>query len=136
MRSTPVPVGLFDSRTHGFAQVAVLPTPAGDVVHVSGQVAWDADRNIVGPGDVGLQLKKSLENLAVALATVGATLNDVGSLRLYMKQSHMHESKAISGALKTMFGETLPCATWIGVPCLANEAFLVEVEPSAVFCRE
>ena len=132
-RSVHVAAGLFDSRPYGFAQVAVIRTPFGDVVSVSGQVAWDADRKIVGAGDIRRQLEKSLENLAVALASVGATLNDVGALRLYIKQDHLHESEAISGALRATFGDNLPCATWIGVPSLANDAFLIEVEPSSVF---
>lgn len=132
-RSIQVPTGLFDSRDYGFAQVALTDTPVGLAVHVSGQVAWDADRNIVGRDDIGRQLEKSLENLATALASVGASLAHVGALRLYIKQSHMHEGKAISGALKATFGDNPPCTTWIGVPALADEAFFVEVEPSTVF---
>jgi enamine deaminase RidA (YjgF/YER057c/UK114 family) len=132
-RSVHVPAGIFDSRPYGFAQVAIVPTPFGNAVHVSGQVAWDTDQNIVGAGDIGRQLEKSLENLAVALQSVGAKLDQVGALRLYIKQSHMHEGKAISGALKAMFGDKPPCSTWIGVACLADDEFLVEVEPSPVF---
>src|SRR5262245_36947920 len=64
-RKSYVPDGVFDSRDYGFAQVVVVATPYGDAVHVSGQVAWDADQRIVGDGDVGRQLNKSLENLAV-----------------------------------------------------------------------
>lgn len=127
------PSGIFDSLRYGFAQVAVIPTPFGDTVHVSGQVAWDADRKLVGAGDIGRQLRKSLESLAVALASVGANLDQVGALRLYIKQSHMHEGEAISGALRATFGDNPPCATWIGVPNLANDEFLVEVEPSVVY---
>jgi enamine deaminase RidA (YjgF/YER057c/UK114 family) len=132
-RSVQVPAGIFDSRQFGFAQVAIVTTSAGREVHVSGQTAWDAERNIVGNGDIGRQLEKSLANVAVALESVGAKLDQVGSLRIYIKQSHMHEGKAIGGALKAMFGDQLPCSTWIGVPCLAREEFLVEVEPSPVF---
>lgn len=132
-RTVHVPGGLFDSRPYGFAHVVVVPTPFGDAVHVSGQVAWDAERRIVGAGDIGRQLEKSLENLATALASVGATLDQVGSLRLYIKQSHMHEGKAIGGVLKSVFGDRLPCSTWIGVTRLAVEDFLIEVEPSPVF---
>jgi enamine deaminase RidA (YjgF/YER057c/UK114 family) len=132
-RSVHVPAGIFDRRRYGFAQVAIVPTALGNAVHVSGQVAWDADQNIVGAGDIGRQLVKSLENLAVALQSVGAKLDQVGALRLYIKQSHMHEGKAISGALKAMFGDTPPCSTWIGVASLADDEFLVEVEPSPVF---
>ena len=110
-----------------------MPTAFGDVVHVSGQVAWDADRNVVGVGDIARQLEKSLENLATALRSAGATLDQVAALRLYIRQDHMHEGKAISSALKATFGDKPPCATWIGVPGLADEAFLIEVEPSPVF---
>src|SRR5882757_1094067 len=132
-RSVHVPAGIFDSRPYGFAQVAIVPTPFGKAVHVSGQVAWDADQNIVGAGDIGRHLEKSLENLAAALASVGASLDQVGALRLYIRQSHMHEGKEISGALRAKFGDTPPCSTWIGVPSLADEEFLIEVEPSPVF---
>ena len=127
------PAALFESRAYGFAQVAVVSTPMGDAVHVSGQVAWDADQKIVGAGDIGRQLEKSLENLATALASVGATLDQVGSLRLHIRQSHMSQGAAISAALKAAFGDNPPCTTWIGVPNLAREEFLIEVEPSVVF---
>ena len=133
IRSVHVPSELFDSRCYGFAQVAIVPTPVGDAVHVSGQVAWDADRNVVGVGDIGRQLQQSLENLAAALTSAGARLDQVGALRLYIKQSHMHEGAAISGVLKATFGDNPPCTTWIGVASLANDEFLVEVEPSVVF---
>jgi len=132
-RSLVVPAGVFDSRPYGFAQVSVVPTPLGRAVHVSGQVAWDAKQTIVGAGDVGRQLEQSLDNLAAALASAGATLDQVGSLRLYIRQSHMKEGKAISAALRAKFGDNPPCSTWIGVPSLADEDFLVEVEPAVVF---
>lgn len=132
-RSIKIPAELFDSRKFGFAQVAVISTPLGDAAHISGQVAWDLDRNIIGIGDVGRQVEKSLENLSAALTSVGATLDDVGSLRLYIRQTHMHQGDAITRALKAAFGDNPPCATWIGVASLAKDEFLVEVEPSVVF---
>ena len=99
-RSLVVPDGIFDSRPYGFAQVAVVPTPLGRAVHVSGQVAWDADQKIVGPGDIGRQLEQSLDNLAAALDSIGASLDQVGALSLYIRQSHMGEGNAISAALR------------------------------------
>lgn len=51
-RTMLAPAGIFESRPFGFAQVTVVRTPFGRLVHVAGQVAWDADRNLVGPGDV------------------------------------------------------------------------------------
>lgn len=134
-RSVHVPAGIFDSRPYGFAQVTVVPAPFGKVVHVSGQVAWDSDQKVVGPGDIGRQLEKSLENLGRALVSVGATLDQVGALRLYIRQDQMHEGKAISGALKAVFGDNPPCSTWIGVTSLADDDFLIEAEPSPIYLR-
>jgi enamine deaminase RidA (YjgF/YER057c/UK114 family) len=113
--------------------VSVVPTPLGRAVHVSGPVAWDADQNTVGPGDIGRQLEKGLDNLAAAPASVGARLDQVGAIRLYIKQSHMGEGRAISAVLRAKFGDNPPCSTWIGVTGLADEQFLIEVEPSVVF---
>ena len=44
----------------------------------------------------------------------------------------MGESGAVREGLQHCFGAEPPCATWIGVPGLANEEFLVEIEPVAV----
>jgi enamine deaminase RidA (YjgF/YER057c/UK114 family) len=132
-RTVQAPPGVFDSRPYGSAQIAVIETPFGDAAHVSGQVAWDGDQQIVGIGDVGRQLEKSLENLAVALASAGAGLDDVGALRLDIRHNHIHEGQAISDVLKATFGATPPSTTWIGVSSLARNEFLVEVEPSVVF---
>ena len=74
-RSIHVPAGIFDSRRYGFAQLSIVSTPVGSIVHVSGQVAWDAEQRIVGAGDIGRQLEESLENLGAALQSVGATLD-------------------------------------------------------------
>lgn len=131
-RTVLVPRGVFDGRKYGFAQVTTVPTPAGIAVHVAGQVAWDAEQNIVGDGDVGRQLEQCLDNLEAALASAGASLDQVGSLRLYIRQDHMREGRAIGAVLKARFGDAPPCSTWIGVTSLAQEAFLIEVEPSVV----
>ncbi|WP_422036410.1 RidA family protein [Reyranella sp.] len=134
-RSLPSAPSLFDSRPFGFAQVAVITTPMGRMVHVSGQVAWDTERRIIGRGDVGRQFEKSLENLAIALASAGGSLDDVGALRLYIREEYMGEGRRIAEVLKRTFGEALPCTTWIGVRCLADEAFLIEVEAAPVLLR-
>jgi hypothetical protein len=97
-------------------RVAVIATPHATRCMCLAKSLWDADQRIVGDGDVGRQLNKSLENLAVVLASVGAKLDQIGSLRLYIKQSHLREGEAISNALKAAFGGKPPCAAWIGVP--------------------
>jgi len=83
--------------------------------------------------EISVASSRRVWNLAVALEAVGAKLDQVGALRLYIRQSHIHEGAAISGALKAAFGDNPPCATWIGVPSLADDQFLIEIEPSVVY---
>jgi hypothetical protein len=45
----------------------------------------------------------------------------------------MRQGKAIGDVLKARFGDRLPCSTWIGVTSLADERFLIEVEPLPVY---
>ena len=125
------PPELFDSRPYGFSQMVVTP-PGARMIHMSGQVAWNAQEEIAGKDDLYAQVVQSLRNIETALRHVDATLDNVVALRIYIKQSHMHVPNAVSRGLKEVFGENLPCATWIGVPTLANEEFLVEIEPTVV----
>jgi len=125
------PPELFDSVQFGFSQIVVSPA-GGRLVHMSGQVAWDEQRAIVGRGDLRAQVMQSLRNVETGLRLAGATLADVVALRIYIKYSHMGESGAVREGLQQFFGADPPCATWIGVPGLASEEFLVEIEPVAV----
>lgn len=124
------PPQLFDSRQYGFSQIVV--SPPGTLVFISGQVAWDEDGRIVGPGDLRIQTRKALANVAAAVQIAGGTLADVVSLRIYIVADVLDDSGAIREALLAFFPDNPPTTTWIAVPALANEDFLIEIEPIAV----
>jgi enamine deaminase RidA (YjgF/YER057c/UK114 family) len=124
------PNTLFDSRQYGFSQI--VAAQGGTTVYISGQVAWDAGGAIVGPGDLAIQTRKALENVGAAVAAAGGALADVVSMRIYVVARYMAESRAIREALLDFFPTNPPATTWIAVPALANEEFLIEIEPIAV----
>ncbi|MFW5709762.1 MAG: RidA family protein [Chloroflexota bacterium] len=129
-KETHNPDALFNSLQYGFSQIAVAS--GSRIVTISGQVGWDADQQIVGPGDLGAQTKQAFHNLDIAIQAVGGTLDDILSLRIYIVASVMDETAPIREALHTFFPSSPPTTTWIGVPRLANESFLVEIEALAV----
>ena len=97
-RSVHVPAGIFDSRQYGFAQVAIVPTPFGSAVHVSGQVAWDADQQYRRrPGDIGRQAREKPRKISRP-RWIRWARNSTRSARceLYIKQSHIAEGKAMA----------------------------------------
>ena len=125
------PDELFDSVQYGFSQA--VAASGTRIVSVSGQVAWTADQELVGRGDLHLETVKALENLQIALRSVRAELSDVIALRIYIVDYTQAESESISRALKMFFPEDeAPTATWIGVSCLANPDFRIEIEATAV----
>lgn len=124
------PPELFPSLQYGFSQV--VTATGRKTIYLSGQVGWDAQEQIVGPGDLRAQTWQALRNVETALAAAGATLDDVVSLRIYIVQEQLAQSKAISDGLKAFFrADRAPASTWIGVTALANEEFLVEIEAVA-----
>ncbi len=125
------PDELFDSVQYGFSQVVVASGTR--MISISGQVAWNADQELIGGDSLYAETTQALENLQVALRSVQAELSDVISLRLYIVDYQREESASISCALKAFFPEGQgPTATWIGVSCLANPDFRIEIEAMAV----
>ncbi len=125
------PDTLFPSLKYGFSQV--VTSAPGKLVFMSGQVAWDAKQQIVGPGDLKAQTWQALSNVERAVQAAGGSLEDVVSMRIYIVKEQLTGSAAIREGLQAFFPkERPPATTWIGVESLANEAFLVEIEAIAV----
>ncbi len=125
------PPTLFNSFQFGFSQIVV--TPPGRHVFISGQVSNDANGKIIGAGDLERQVDQSFQNLSTAVKSVGGTLDNIASLRLYIVNYQPSDSPLITDALKRYFdAKNPPTATWINVQGLANPAFMFEVEAQAV----
>jgi 2-iminobutanoate/2-iminopropanoate deaminase len=125
------PPSLFSSLPHGFSQAVVAS--GGRSVHVSGQTAWNAEKELVGGADLGAQARQSLRNLAAALEACGGGLSDVVSLRIYVVDYGPEKGSAVGDALREFFPlEARPASSWIGVSALADPDFLIEIEATAV----
>jgi len=126
MKRVVNPKGLFSSLEYGFSQAVV--TRGGKLVHVAGQTAWDSKRRIVGKGNLKAQVRKSLENLAVALKESGAGAEDVVRLRIYVVKMKQRDVSIVGEVIRRFF----PACTLLGVQALANPEFLVEIDATAV----
>ncbi|MDJ1134240.1 RidA family protein [Streptomyces iconiensis] len=105
----------------------VVTTERERLVHLSGQVAWDAEGRPVGPGDHGAQAAQIVHNIEAALAAVGATRDDIVKETLYVVDYSPALLPAIFGPLRE--GVTLaPASTLVAVPALFAPEYLLEVE--------
>lgn len=120
------PEALF--QTNVFAQAVKVHNQA--LVFTSGQVAWDAERKLVGEGDLKQQTLQIFRNIQSILDTVGANWTNVVKLSIYVVQFQPDEHHPIILEALTAFLDPnhLPANTLIGVQSLAHSSLLIEVE--------
>ncbi|MCG8352349.1 MAG: RidA family protein [Chloroflexales bacterium] len=122
------PEELFDGSAFGMSQ-AVVETTAG-LVFVSGQVDWNHQHEI-SESSVEGQLQKAFENLSIALAAAGSSIDKLLHVRVYVRGELGEYSSTAGPILARFLGESRPALTVIGVASLASPETLVEIEAIA-----
>ena len=124
-RYHPRPDGL--AAANGFSQAVEFD---GKLVAISGQVAYDADGRLVGPGDAEAQTRQVFANLRIALAAVGADFNHVVKFTLYLTD------RADLDTVRRVRNEVIdpsaaPASTLVIVSGLVDPALRVEIDALA-----
>lgn len=110
----------------------VVSVQGGRTLYLSGQAAFDERKGIVG-GDLASQARKAFANLRVALASAGATPQDVVKITVYVVGYQASDLGAVEAGVTECFGFWRGFAsTVVGVQALAAEGLRVEVEAIAV----
>lgn len=122
------PPQLHDGKPHGMSQ-AVIDTASG-IVYISGQVDWDANHQ-VSCHTVEGQLSNVLNNLTVVLDAAGSSVENLLSLRIYVRGELGEFMENIAPIMAQFLAESRPSVTGIGVSSLASPETLVEIEATA-----
>ncbi|MBT5049160.1 MAG: RidA family protein [Rhodospirillaceae bacterium] len=101
----------------------------GRMIHVAGQVPWDADKNTVCKGDAAGQTRQCFANIATILAEAGATLDDVIKLTIFAADIRYRD--AINQVRTETFKEPYPASTQVAVAALVDPEWMVEIEAVA-----
>lgn len=100
----------------------------GRPVFATGQVAWDADGEVVGVGDIDAQVAQVYRNIGLLLDGLGAAPDDIVKTVTYVTDTGF--AAAIHrGRLAFFEGCDLPASTLVKVAALADPRLLVEIEP-------
>ncbi len=115
----------------GFPFHHAVVEPEGRRVHVSGQVAWDIERNVVGIADPAKQTEYAIANIELILKSLGGELKDVVSVNVfYVNQKDYSEiCRAREQAFTVEHG---PASTAVRVAGLVQDELLVEISAIAV----
>lgn len=117
------PPELKDARSIGYNHAIV----ADGTFYMAGQVAMDADSNVVGD-DIETQARKVYENVETLLAAVGKDVDDVVKVTTHIIEPHERFYDGYKAVYNETFDEPYPCHTVLGAHQLAHEDYLLEVE--------
>lgn len=112
-----------------FGSPTALAIEAGDFVYVSGMIAWDTERRIVGVGDVRAQTKKVILNIEAALRAANLGLKDVIKVTFYL--TDIRTKDAVWDVRKDLFKDCRPASTLVEVAHLVDPLALLEVDAVA-----
>ena len=123
------PPGTWRPRGRGFSMGVVQHS--GQVIHFTGQVAWNEAEEIVGLGDVAAQTHQCFRNIEAVLTAVGGRLEDIVSVTTYF--TDRSQLPLIQEVRNNYFDpDRAPASTSIMVAGLGHPDFLVELAPIAV----
>jgi len=112
-----------------YTQVVTV-SGTGKMIFVAGQLARDADGNLVGKGDMRAQIRQIGENIKTCLEAAGATLADIVKTNTYVTD---YEEFSKHGDMRLRyFGAATPTSTTVQISRLADPAAMIEVEAIAV----
>jgi enamine deaminase RidA (YjgF/YER057c/UK114 family) len=105
----------------------------GNSVHIAGQVAFDAEGRIVGPGDLRMQTEQVFKNLGRALQAAGARTQDLVKTTIFVVNFKPSDREVIAEVRSRFYGDhSPPASTLVGVQALVLPELLIEVEAVAV----
>lgn len=104
---------------------------AGELLFISGQLAFDENMNLVGKGDIRAQTRQVLENIKKVLERASATFKDVVRVTVYIRD--MSKFRDIHDVRLEYFDKDhLPASTMIEVNRFVHEDALIEIDAIAV----
>lgn len=106
-------------------------TATGRLAFISGQVALDADGNLVGKGDLGAQTVQALGNLYRIMQSLGADWSDVVKFMWFVLDAR--EVQAVRDARDRVIRPALgdlpnPASSLVQVAGLFRPGLLIEIE--------
>src|SRR6185369_15437301 len=113
------------STPTGYTHIVEVTGP-NRTIYISGQIAYDKDGKVVGPGDMKAQAEQVFKNLEAALTAAGARFSDVVKMNSYI--TDMSKAPAVREVRSRYFGETVPASTFVQVAGLVRPELMLEIE--------
>ncbi len=110
--------------------------PAGwRTLYTAGQVAWNAQQEIVGGEDFAAQFEQALTNVLAIVSEAGGKPEHIVRMTVYVtdKQAYLACTRALGGIWKQHMVGSYPAMALVEVAGLLEVGAMIEIEATAAF---
>ena len=103
---------------------------AGDTIYVAGQIPVDPLTNAIVAGDVAVQARRVLDNIAAILEAAGASMDRVVKTTIFL--ADVNDFGAVNAVYAEYFTGTLPVRSTVAVAALPGGGARLQIDAIAV----
>lgn len=106
----------------------------GKFLFLGGQVAFDAEARVVGPGDLVAQFEQTLANLQTVCEEAGTSLDRMLKMTIFVqdRDDYRRKGKELGAIYRRFFGRHFPAMTLVEVARFYETEVLIEIEGIAL----
>ncbi|HEY9387403.1 MAG TPA: RidA family protein [Nitrososphaeraceae archaeon] len=116
-------LGMPWEKEYGYSQAVKVD----NTIYVSGQVSHDDKGNIVGRGDMEVQMRQAYENIKMVLAQYGATVDNIVDEVLFVTDMDAAFTARVKCRQEVFSGNPVLASTIVQIQRLAFPELMVEI---------
>ena len=116
-------LGMPWEKEYGYAQAVKV----GDTIYVSGQVSHDDKGDIVGRGDIEVQMRQAYANIQNVLAQYGVTMENMVDETLFVTDMDAAFAAAVKCRQDVFSGTPVVASTIVQIQRLAFPELMIEI---------
>ena len=108
---------------YGYSQAVQV----GDTIHLSGQVSHDDEGNVLGEGDMEVQMRAAYANVEKVLAQYGASMENVVDEMLFVTDMDAAFGARVKMKQEVFSGSPVLASTIVQIQRLAFPQLMIEI---------
>ncbi len=120
-------LGMPWEKEYGYSQAVKVE----NTIHLSGQVSHDDEGNIIGIGDMEVQMRQAYANIHKVLAQYGATMDDLVEEHLFVTDMEAAFAAAVKIRREVFSGFPTVASTIVQIERLAFPELMIEISCTA-----
>jgi 2-iminobutanoate/2-iminopropanoate deaminase len=116
-------LGMSWEKEYGYSQAVKVD----NTIYVSGQVSHDDKGNIVGLGNMGVQMRQAYANIEKVLAQYGATMENIVEEVLFVTDMDAAFAARVKCRQEVFSGDPVLASTIVQIQRLAFSELMVEI---------